>query len=82
MLIDMSIKAAILQESNSLRLVIEEQRNRGERKAGTNPNGADNHGSNSSVLLDIDATGMETRDVANGSKTSANKPRTRRQPPD
>lgn len=81
MLIDMSIKAAILQESNSLRLVIEEQRNRGARKTAANPDGADNDSSNPSVLLDIDATGLEVGDVANGHKAATHKPRSRRQPP-
>lgn len=66
LLIDMSIKAAILGESNALRLTIEEERN--DRSAKTNGHGSSNNGRNSSSVLRLNATGMETGDVANGAK--------------
>lgn len=66
LLIDMSIKAAILGESNELRLMIEGERN--DRAAKANSNGSGNNGSSASPVLGKFPTGMETRDVVDGSK--------------
>ena len=66
LLIDMSIKAAILGESNELRLIIEGERN--DRAAKTNSNGSSNNGSGASPVLGKFSTGMETGDVVDGSK--------------
>ena len=64
--IDMAIKTAILQESNALRLVIEGEYN--DRAAKTNRNGSNNHRGDTGPVLGKFPTGMETGDVANGTK--------------
>jgi hypothetical protein len=79
MLIDMSIKAAILGESNELRLVIERERN-GRGKAESNSSRASDNRASSSPLLGFDATGVETGNVANGHKATPAKSRASRQP--
>jgi hypothetical protein len=58
MLIDLSIKAAILEESNTLRKVI-----LGERETKAGSNGASHDVANRSPVLDNDATGLETANV-------------------
>jgi hypothetical protein len=78
LLIDMSIKAAILAESNALRRAIlhmSEECHDSEcpgvhydRSAKASPNGASHDSTSGSSLLDFVPTGMETGDVANGSK--------------
>lgn len=46
-LVDMTIKAAILQESNAFKLAMNEAKHgTGQRPAQTNPNGTDNHSGN------------------------------------
>lgn len=72
LLVDFGIKTAILEESNKLRLVIEEEevRRNGRKHAGTNASGSPNDANNDApvpgdVLVD-DTTGMETGYVSNG----------------
>lgn len=66
LLIDMSIKAAILSESNELRLAIEGERN--DRAAKATANGSGNNGSGTSPVLGEYAAGMETRNMVDGHK--------------
>lgn len=78
LLIDMSIKAAILEESNALRLVIEESRN-GQRKESADHKRTSGNGSGTPDVLGQYDAGMETGNVRqSGNGTS--KARTRRQP--
>jgi hypothetical protein len=86
-LIDLSIKAAILEESNALRRTI--LNGRGE-EGSTNSRASDDSAS-ASVLLDLDTTGMETGNVrqqsngkvpANPPRKSRAKPRTQGNPPE
>jgi hypothetical protein len=66
LLIDMTIKAAILEESNALRRVILGVQD--DRSAEANPNGTSHDANSSSVVLGKFPAGMETGNVANGSK--------------
>lgn len=72
LLIDFSIKTAILEESNKLRLVIEGWQG-GQHRQATDANGVvpnpDNDAPISSDVLVVDPPGMETGSGANGSKT-------------
>jgi len=77
LLIDMSIKAAILGESNTLRLIIEGENN--DRAAKANSNGASHNGTNSSSVLGVFSAGMETEHVANGTKKTVQPRKTRGQ---
>jgi hypothetical protein len=77
LLIDMSIKAAILQESNTLRLAIEGERN--DRASKASSNGNNHHSNNSSPILGVFPAGMETGDVANGTKKTIQPRKTRGQ---
>jgi hypothetical protein len=80
MLIDLSIKAAILEESNALRRVI--LNGRGEEKPATS--GTSDDSSSPSVLLDFDPTGMETGNVrqsSNGKASASTPPRKPRTKP-
>jgi hypothetical protein len=82
LLIDMSIKAAILQESNQLRLLIEGERNdRGTKRPV--PNGSSGNGSGTPDVLGKYATGMEAGNVSENDspKDTQNGRRTRRTPP-
>lgn len=65
MLIDMSIKASILQESNALRLVIEGSRNDQGREA-RNMDAAPSNGSSPPNVLAADDAGLEKGDVPAG----------------
>lgn len=85
MLVDFGIKAAILEESNRLRLKIEEwDKEHGRGTAEANPGRTDNDsGDNTSVpipLLVDSPAGMETADVPNGTKEAVVNPRARRRP--
>lgn len=66
-LIDLSIKAAILQESNDLRRVILN----GRREASTDDYGDDRNRDSAPDVLDIDAAGMENPDVSVNGATKA-----------
>ena len=80
LIIDMSIKAAILQESNDLRLLIEGERNvRGSKE--TAPQRTSGNGSGTPHVLGEYATGMETRNVSQGDSKPAKAPRPRRTKP-
>lgn len=75
MLIDISIKAAILDESNRLRqLILQEGAERGKADAGSD-DGRDNHNGNIHSLypvgvLDSSNAGMEAENVPTGDKTA------------
>jgi hypothetical protein len=66
LLLDISIKAAILEESNALRLAIEAERNNRYERRTENPsaNGASGNGSHSGDVVDINDAGLEKRDAA------------------
>lgn len=77
MLVDFSIKTSILEESNKLRLFIEEHRGQG---SGTQGNSNDPHNITTipgSVLVD-ESTGMETGHGNNGDKATGPTPKTTR----
>jgi hypothetical protein len=80
LLLDISIKAAILEESNALRLAIERERNEQyvRRTEVPNPHGASGNGSYSSDELGVDATRLETGNAANRTKEPAKKVTARR----
>lgn len=78
LLIDMTIKAAILEESNALRRVIIGVRDDGSAEA--NPVGSANQHSGNSTLLDFVPAGMETGNVANGNKAEAKAQPRKRKP--
>lgn len=65
-MIDLSIKAAIIEESNNLRLFMESvrngQRTEGPDKSGANSNGTDNVAVSGDVL-DLNSARVETRNV-------------------
>jgi hypothetical protein len=72
LLVDFGIKAAILEESAKLRLAIEEAKLRGQRPSAANESGtatlnSDDASIPSDVLV-VDATGMETGNVPNGTQ--------------
>lgn len=75
LLIDMTIKAAILEESNALRRTLLGVQDDGSPKA--SDNGASHNGNSSGPVLDIFPAGMETGDVATGDKASPNGTSTR-----
>jgi hypothetical protein len=86
-LIDLSIKAAILEESNTLRRII--LNGRGEK--GSTDSGASDDGSSASVLLDLDSTRMEAGNVhqqsngkvpPNTSRNTRSKSRAQGNPPE
>jgi hypothetical protein len=66
LLIDMTIKAAILEESNALRRTLLGVRDDGQTEA--NPYGTNHNGNSSSPVLDFFSAGMEAGNVANGHK--------------
>jgi|SRR5215469_426782 len=81
-LVDLTIKTAILQESNSLRLFIESVRNdartiRPDESRANTDNG--NNGVVPPNVLDLDSARVETRDVSQGIPPRAAS-RPRRQP--
>jgi hypothetical protein len=61
LVVDLSIKAAILEESTKLRLAIEGERN--DRATEANASRTSDNDSDSSGLLGLHATGMEATDV-------------------
>jgi hypothetical protein len=81
-LVDLTIKTAILQESNGLRLFIESVRNDSgtirpdESRADTDPS---NNGIVPPNVLDLDSARVETRDVSEGIPSRV-APRPRRNP--
>ncbi len=75
LLIDMSIKAAILGESNSLRLLIEGEYN--DRAAKASSNGTGNHTSGTNPVLGEFPAGMEVGNVANRTAKKATQARNR-----
>lgn len=70
LLIDMTIKAAILEESNALRKLILGVQD--DRSAETSNNGASDNANRPGPVLDIFPAGMETGNVPNGDKASPN----------
>ena len=66
LLLDISIKAAILEESNALRLAIERERNEQfvRRTEVPNANGASGNGSHPGDVVDINDAGLEKGDAA------------------
>jgi hypothetical protein len=80
MLIDMSIKAAILEESNALRLAIEGQRN-GRGKEESDNNRANSNGSGTPNVLGEYDPRVEAGNVLPSDTVSANpRPRRRAKP--
>jgi hypothetical protein len=81
MLVDFGIKAAILEESNALRLVIERERS-GQSADTAAQNGANNNASNNGPIpanvLDNEPTGMEAGSASNGSATEPSTTQKRR----
>lgn len=75
LLIDMTIKAAILEESNALRRTLLGIQD--DRPTEASNNGASHNSNSSSSVLDIFPAGMENGDVATGDKTSSNGTSTR-----
>lgn len=65
LMIDLGIKASILEESGRLRLAIADERMQrdGRNPAEANDNRASSNGSGPDHVLDTDAAGMETRIV-------------------
>lgn len=59
-LLDLGIKASILEEAGRLRRAIEAEH---ERQAETIPSGTSHNGSDPTGVLDLNATGMETENV-------------------
>lgn len=84
LLIDFGIKAAILEESNKLRLVIEKERS-GQKPGSANANGAANDTPNNpplpSDVLVVDPPRMETRNGHTGSQKPPARARNRRNEP-
>lgn len=70
LLIDMTIKAAILEESNALRRTIIGIQD--DRPAKADSNGASNNSDSAGSVLDKFPAGMETRNVSNGTKKTTN----------
>lgn len=70
LLIDMTIKAAILEESNALRRTIIGIQD--DRPAKTDSNGASNNSDSAGSVLDKFPARMETRNVSNGTKKTTN----------
>jgi hypothetical protein len=76
LVVDLSIKAAILEESTKLRLAIEAERN--DRATEATTARASYNGSDSSSLLDLNAAGMEAANVRETPTRTARTPRTTR----
>jgi len=84
LLVDFGIKSAILEESNRLRLSIEEAM-RGQKPAGANESGADNVAPNNppypADVLVVEPSRMEKGVSDNGDKAPGTAPRQRRTKP-
>lgn len=77
LLIDMSIKAAILEESNALRRVLLGVQD--DRSAKANSNGASNDANRPGPVLDKFSAGMEAGNVPNGNQAPVSKANGRKQ---